>query len=95
MIRRRRLDLLTLKINGQPAACLLQFPSPTGPMLYNCGFDVAQKEWSPGVVAVALAIQQAIAQGAGEYDLLRGREGYKYKLGGVDRAVYKVMLHKK
>lgn len=95
MIRRGRLDLLTLIVDGGPAACLLQFPSPTGPMLYNCGFDAGKKEWSPGVVAVAMAIRQAIASGASEYDMLRGREPYKYKLGATDRALYKITLRKK
>jgi CelD/BcsL family acetyltransferase involved in cellulose biosynthesis len=37
---------------------------------------------------VAHAIEQAIREGAGEMDFLRGREPYKYRWGAVDRSSY-------
>lgn len=95
MIRTKQLDLLTLMIHEEPACCLLQFRSSRGPMLYNCGYDPAQREWSPGVVAVMLAIRDAIAAGAAEYDLLRGQEAYKYKLGAVDRPLFRLTFRRK
>ncbi len=81
-------------VNDEPAACILQFPHLKGPELYNCGFDPAKKEWSPGVVLVALAIQQAIKQGYETFDLLRGQEPYKYKLGAFDRPLWMITLKK-
>jgi CelD/BcsL family acetyltransferase involved in cellulose biosynthesis len=89
------MELLTLSIEGRPAGCLIQFPTPAGVMLYNSGHDPALREWSPGVVALAMAIREAIARGAKTYDLLRGREPYKYRLGAVDRPLYRVTLRRK
>ena len=83
LIRAQRLELLLLQIDGHPAAGLLQFPSPAGPLLYNTGFAPAARPWSPGVVAILLAIRRAIDHHAAEYDLLRGNEEYKYRLGAV------------
>ena len=94
LIREFRLDLLALHIQGELACCLLQFTSASGPMLYNLGYDTGKKEWSPGVVAVAMSIRHAISQGASVFDLLRGREAYKYKLGAVDRPLFKLTLKK-
>jgi CelD/BcsL family acetyltransferase involved in cellulose biosynthesis len=92
LMREGRMELLTLRIEGQPAAGLIQFPAPTGPMLYNIGYDARLKQWSPGVVATALAICRAIEQGQSTYDLLRGREEHKYRMGGVDRALHRLTL---
>ena len=90
-----RLEVLTLEIEGKAAGCLIQFPTPAGPMLYNSGLDPAMKEWSPGVVAVAMAIREAIGRGEKRYDLLRGREPYKYRLGATDQALYRLTLRKR
>lgn len=90
-----RLELLKLQIDGKFAACLLQFPTPSGPMLYNAGHNPSMREWSPGVVAVAMAIRRAIERGKKTYDLMRGREPYKYRFGAVDRPLYRITLRKK
>jgi CelD/BcsL family acetyltransferase involved in cellulose biosynthesis len=72
----------------------MQFPSPAGPLLYNTGFDPAARPWSPGVVAILLAVRRAIEQHAVEYDLMRGCEEYKYRMGAVDRPMYQITLAK-
>lgn len=61
-------------------------------LLYNSGFDPARREASPGVVLLARCIEDAIRQGFREYDFLRGRERYKYDLGGRDRRVYRASI---
>jgi CelD/BcsL family acetyltransferase involved in cellulose biosynthesis len=94
MIPGGQLWLTTLYVNDKPAAVTLQFPHAAGPLLYNCGFDSAQREWSPGVVLTAEIIRQAIESGARVFDLLRGQEPYKYKLGAVDRPLWMVSLRK-
>ena len=94
LIAQGKMWLTTLYVNDEPAACTLQFPHPDGPQLYNCGFDGAKKEWSSGVVLTAMIIQQAIESGAGVFDLLRGEENYKYKLGAVNRPLWMVNLTK-
>ncbi len=95
MIAAGRLWLTTLYVNDQPAAVTIQFPHAGGPMLYNCGYDNAKREWSPGVVLTAETIRLAIEAGAPVYDLLRGQEGYKYKLGAVDQPLWGVVLRKR
>jgi CelD/BcsL family acetyltransferase involved in cellulose biosynthesis len=94
MIAEGRLWLDTLYLNDRPAACTLQFPHASGPQLYNCGFDAGQREFSPGVVLTAEILRQAIESGAGTFDLLRGREAYKYKLGAVDRPLWMITLRR-
>jgi CelD/BcsL family acetyltransferase involved in cellulose biosynthesis len=94
LIAQGKLWLTSLNINNQPAACTLQFPHADGPMLYNCGFDPAKKEWSTGVVLTALIIQNAIESGANVFDLLRGEEPYKYKLGATNRPLWMLNLTK-
>lgn len=94
LIAQGKLWLTTLYINNEPAACTLQFPHADGPMLYNCGFDAAKKEWSSGVVLTAQIIQRAIESGAKTFDLLRGEEPYKYKLGATNRPLWMLNLTK-
>lgn len=94
LIAQQKMWLTTLYINNEPAACTLQFPHADGPMLYNCGFDAAKKEWSAGVVLTALIIQRAIEDGAKTFDLLRGEEPYKYKLGATNRPLWMLNLTK-
>jgi CelD/BcsL family acetyltransferase involved in cellulose biosynthesis len=92
LIARGQLWLDTLYLNDQPAACTLQFPHPTGPQLYNCGFDAAKREYSPGVVLTAEILRHAIESGANTFDLLRGQEPYKYKLGARDIPLWMITL---
>jgi CelD/BcsL family acetyltransferase involved in cellulose biosynthesis len=47
---------------------------------------------SPGLVLLARCVEDAIRSGLREYDFLRGRERYKYDLGGRDRIVYRVTI---
>ena len=47
---------------------------------------------SPGTLIAAYAIEQAIAEGAGELDFLRGVEKYKYDWGAVDRRTHRLRI---
>ena len=94
LITAGQLWLDTLYLNDEPAACTLQFPHATGPQLYNCGFDAAKGEFSPGVVLTAEILRAAIEQHAPTFDLLRGQEPYKYKLGALDRPLWMITLTK-
>jgi hypothetical protein len=92
LIREGVLELYKLEIEGHTACCLLQFATPQGPMLYNIGFDRSMQKWSPGAVAIAMSIRNAIAAGFAKYDLLRGNEPYKYRLGAVNHPLYRLTL---
>jgi CelD/BcsL family acetyltransferase involved in cellulose biosynthesis len=62
-------------------------------LLYNSGFDpAAGARMSPGMVLLSRCIEDAIGRGLSEYDFLRGRERYKYDLGGRDRMVYQGLV---
>jgi CelD/BcsL family acetyltransferase involved in cellulose biosynthesis len=41
-----------------------------------------------------LALKEAIEHGASVFDLLRGREDYKYKLGAVDDPLFRISVHR-
>ena len=63
-------------------------------LLYNSGFDPSRRDISPGLVLLARCIEDAIRDGFREYDFLRGRERYKYDLGGKDRRVYRATVRR-
>ncbi len=44
------------------------------------------------MVLLARCIEDGILHGFREYDFLRGRERYKYDLGGRDRVVYRGII---
>jgi CelD/BcsL family acetyltransferase involved in cellulose biosynthesis len=59
---------------------------------YLSGFDPSFERLSPGTLIVHHAIQEAVREGAGEMDFLRGREAYKYGWGARDRAKRRLRL---
>jgi CelD/BcsL family acetyltransferase involved in cellulose biosynthesis len=59
---------------------------------YLSGFDPEFGSISPGTLAVGYAIGQAIAEGAREFDFLRGREAFKYRWGARERPCYGRLL---
>ena len=40
-----------------------------------------------------LALKDAVENGGQIFDLLRGREDYKYKLGAVDDPLFRISIH--
>ena len=95
LVREGRLRLLILRLSGRSAACILDFPSRSGPLLYNSGFDPSQRALSPGVVTFGLAIKDAIERKCPVFDMLRGQHPYKYKLGAADHPLYRLSLRPK
>jgi CelD/BcsL family acetyltransferase involved in cellulose biosynthesis len=94
LAREGRLRLLLLMLGETPAAALFEFPSPRGPLLYNSGYDPSQRQWSPGAVMFGLALKDAIDHQAPFFDLLRGREEYKYRLGAKDDSLFRISIHR-
>lgn len=83
-----------LWIEDRPVSWLLCFRSRHGPMIYNTGYDHGMRHWSPGAVSFALAIQDAIEAGFPTFNLLRGDEDYKKRLGALETPLYTVTLRK-
>jgi CelD/BcsL family acetyltransferase involved in cellulose biosynthesis len=71
------LRLLELRVDGRPAAALYGLRYGGTFSFYQSGFDPALARDSVGLVMMALAIRGALEEGADEYDLLHGDEGYK------------------
>jgi len=89
------LQLTFLEMNGQKAASLLNFDYGNTIMVYNSGYDPERfAHLSPGVVLTALSIQHAIELGRARFDFLRGDEEYKYRLGGRDTEVFRLIVER-
>jgi len=67
-----------LRLDGRPAAAVYGLRYGPTFSFYQSGFDPALARHSVGLVALGLSIREAIAEGATEYDLLHGREPYKF-----------------
>ncbi|HEY7333392.1 MAG TPA: GNAT family N-acetyltransferase [Bryobacteraceae bacterium] len=76
-LRRGWLRLYTLRLNEAPVASIYGFLYRGKFYFYQSGFDPVFDKYSVGLVAMGLAIQAAIQEGAEEYDLLHGDEAYK------------------
>jgi CelD/BcsL family acetyltransferase involved in cellulose biosynthesis len=76
-LQRGWLRLYVLRLNGKPAACLYGLLYRGVFYFYQSSFDEAYQQASVGLIAMGLAVQSAIGEGAEEYDLLHGDETYK------------------
>jgi CelD/BcsL family acetyltransferase involved in cellulose biosynthesis len=81
-----------LWLEDKPTAWLLCLNSSQGPMIYNTSYEFERRQWSPGIVSFSLAVQDAIAAGAAVFNLLRGAEEYKKRLGARDMELFNVQL---
>lgn len=86
------LRLSFLSAGGKDIASAFHLEWSGSLLLYNSGYDPGYRRFSPGLVLLARCIEEAIERGVREYDFLRGRERYKYDLGGVDRGVYRATV---
>jgi len=76
-LERGWLRLFVLRLNEQPAACLYGLHFGGTFYFYQSSFDAAFTQSSVGLITMGLAIQCAIEERAGEFDLLHGSEAYK------------------
>ncbi len=86
------LGLWFLEQNGIPVSSALCFDYCGRRLLYNSGFDPAFAELSVGLLLKATCIRDAIEKKLTSFEFLRGDEPYKYHLGGVDQAVYRMTI---
>jgi CelD/BcsL family acetyltransferase involved in cellulose biosynthesis len=87
------LQLAFVEMDGHKAATLLNFDYNDAILVYNSGYDPAQyAHLSPGIVVTALCIEHAITLGRKKFDFLRGDEVYKYRFGGHDTQVRRLLI---
>ncbi|MGA1875832.1 MAG: GNAT family N-acetyltransferase [bacterium] len=82
------LRLYALRLGCRMAACLYGFIHKGRFYYYLGGFDPAFRGLSPGTLLIGLVMEEAILQGATEFDFLRGQETYKYRWGAKDQPNY-------
>jgi CelD/BcsL family acetyltransferase involved in cellulose biosynthesis len=87
------LRLFTLRVGPAPVADLYCLRYRGAMLFYQSGFDEQWTKHSVGLVAMGLAIQAAIAEGADEYDLLHGSEDYKFQWAGETRELSRLDLY--
>jgi CelD/BcsL family acetyltransferase involved in cellulose biosynthesis len=89
------LELAFLTVRDEPAAAMFNLIYSNRTLLYNSGLDPTRfLHLSPGIVLTAFLIQHSIEQDRKEFDFLRGDEGYKYRLGGVDYPIYQLVIRR-
>jgi CelD/BcsL family acetyltransferase involved in cellulose biosynthesis len=91
-MRRGWLRLYVLRLNAKPVSAI--YGLRYGPTFYffQSGFDPQYARNSVGVVAMALSIEEAIKEGAAEYDFLHGEESYKFHWAADSRDLCRIRL---
>ena len=88
------LQLAFLEVGGQKAAGYLDFDYANRIWLYNSGWDSRFGEISPGWVLLSYLMRWANENQREAFDFMRGAEDYKYRFGGVDRFVTRVVVRR-
>ena len=78
------LRLLSVRIGKRIAAIHYGLHAGDRTFFYLGGFNPDFAALSPGSVAIASAMEDAIGEGASTFDFLGGREPYKYRWGAAD-----------
>ena len=86
------LRLHRLRLDGETRAAFYCFQLGARVYYYLSGFDVAYGKYSIGNVLMSQAIERAIADGAREFDLLRGDETYKFAWKAEERETLRLIL---
>jgi CelD/BcsL family acetyltransferase involved in cellulose biosynthesis len=86
------LRLHRLRLDGETRAAFYCFQLGRRVYYYLSGFDVAFGKYSIGNVLMAQAIERAIADGATEFDFLRGDETYKLAWKAEERDTLRLII---
>lgn len=82
--KRGALALYRLYLDDRVIAVYYGFFEKDEAFFYMHGFDPDWAKWSPGVLIIGAAIEEAIRRGNTTFDFLCGRETYKYRWGARD-----------
>lgn len=92
-LERDWLRLYLLELDGRPAAALYGFLYDDRFLFYQSGFDPDFGKYSVGLVTMGLSIQDALEDGAREYDLLHGDESYKSHWASSTREIRRLEVY--
>jgi CelD/BcsL family acetyltransferase involved in cellulose biosynthesis len=86
------LRMFFLDIDKLPAAGVMCFDYNDTLFLYNNGYNPQFSNLSPGFLSKVYSIRDSIEQGKLRYDLLKGDEGYKKRLGSMPVPLYHLKI---
>ena len=84
------LSLPFLRVEGKEIGAYFSFRYEGVEYVYNSGYDPEYGRLSPGIVLAATCIRRAIERGTTVFHFLRGKEDYKYRLGGREEKIYRI-----
>lgn len=87
------LRLFQLRLDGDTAAAVYQFMYNRTYFYFQSALNSTYTRHSPGMILLALSIQQAITEGAQCFDLLHDNEQYKYLWTNTDRDLVRIELY--
>jgi len=85
----KQIWFLALSEKNFEIAATMAFTTKNEIMLYNSGFDESNAPGA-GFYLKAKCLALAVEKAYEKFNFLRGRERYKYELGGVDEPVYSI-----
>ena len=85
LLARGLLRMHGMRLDGQLVAVWYGLAARQRVYAYQSGFEPGLARSSPGTLIIGRAIEEAIREGAREFDFLRGSESYKYDWGAEDR----------
>ncbi|MGD1994324.1 MAG: GNAT family N-acetyltransferase [Anaerolineae bacterium] len=89
------LQLSFVELRGKKLASYFNFVYNNRVLSYNSGLDwQTAPKLGAGVVLTGRLIQRAIEEGRVAYDFMRGDEQYKYRFGGKDETVHRVVVER-
>jgi CelD/BcsL family acetyltransferase involved in cellulose biosynthesis len=71
-----------------PRAAAFGFEDADTYYLYNSAYEAASRDHSPGIVLLEMLIRAAVRSGRTRFDLLKGDEPYKHRLGADPRPLF-------
>ncbi len=86
------LNFGVLEFNTSPVAALMYLDYKDTVYLYNSGYDPQYASLSVGLLSKVLCIKDSIERGKKRFDFLKGREAYKYRLGGREVPIYNCQI---
>jgi CelD/BcsL family acetyltransferase involved in cellulose biosynthesis len=89
---RGELWLTSLDLDGKPAAAWCGFAWRDTVYFYQSGRDPEWEHESIGQVLLGAMIRRAIERGFKHFDLLRGRDAYKFSWTGASRPIHEVVV---
>ena len=86
------LRLGIIQLDKVPAAMTMGFDYNDSHYLYNSAYDPQYNSLSVGLLCKVLCIKESIERGRKKWDFLKGREPYKYQLGGQEISLYSCQI---